>query len=80
MPGRAGPRAPAAPGVDDAARRLLGRARTDLEFRTRDELLADLPSQLDMLQRTVLARPATRVGRATSARGTALAWTAEAQA
>lgn len=39
-------------GVDDAARRALGRARTDLEFRVSEELLHDLPGLLDVLQRT----------------------------
>jgi uncharacterized alpha-E superfamily protein len=39
-------------GVDDPARRYLGRARTDLEFRVSNELLADLPSLLDVLQST----------------------------
>jgi uncharacterized alpha-E superfamily protein len=42
-------------GVDDEARRLLGRARTDLEFRTSSELLDDLPVLLDDLQRTCSA-------------------------
>ena len=35
---------PAGPALDDEARRILGRARTDLEFRRVDELLADLPA------------------------------------
>lgn len=33
-------------GFDDEARRILGRARTDLEFRRVDELLRDLPTHL----------------------------------
>jgi uncharacterized alpha-E superfamily protein len=37
-------------GFDDEARRILGRARTDLEFLRRDELMADLPAQLHGLQ------------------------------
>ena len=37
-------------GFDDDARRLLGRARTDLEFRSADELLKDLPGHLFRLQ------------------------------
>lgn len=42
-------------GVDDEARRLLGRARTDLEFRTSTDLLEDLPDLLDELQATCSA-------------------------
>ena len=37
-------------GLDDEARRILGRARTDLEFRRVHELVADLPSHLASLQ------------------------------
>ena len=37
-------------GLDDEARRILGRARTDLEFRRVHELLADLPAYLHALQ------------------------------
>jgi uncharacterized alpha-E superfamily protein len=37
-------------GIDDAARRTLGRARTELEFRTTDDLLAALPEHLTGLQ------------------------------
>lgn len=37
-------------GVDDDARRVLGRARTELEFRRVNELLGDLPSHLRSLQ------------------------------
>lgn len=39
--------------VDDEARRLLGRAAADLEYRRLDELLADLPTHLGELQKTV---------------------------
>lgn len=39
-------------GIGDEARRLLGRARTELEFRRSEELAQDLPRVLDMLQRT----------------------------
>ena len=39
-------------GVDDASRRLLGRARTDLEYRVSAGLLQDLPSLLEQLQQT----------------------------
>ena len=37
-------------GLDDEARRVLGRARTELEFRRVHELVADLPSYLRSLQ------------------------------
>jgi uncharacterized alpha-E superfamily protein len=37
-------------GLDDEARRILGRARTDLEFRRMQELFADLPDHLRALQ------------------------------
>jgi uncharacterized alpha-E superfamily protein len=60
-------------GVDNVARRLVGRARTDLEFRLSDELLADLPALLDRTQATCSA-----VGEAVSRRffhrEAALAW------
>jgi uncharacterized alpha-E superfamily protein len=37
-------------GLDDAARRCLGQARTELEFQSVDDLLADLPGHLFRLQ------------------------------
>jgi uncharacterized alpha-E superfamily protein len=37
-------------GTDDDARRLMGRARTELEFRTLPELLGDLPVVLAEVQ------------------------------
>jgi uncharacterized alpha-E superfamily protein len=37
-------------GLEDEARRILGRARTDLEFRRMHELFADLPTHLRALQ------------------------------
>jgi uncharacterized alpha-E superfamily protein len=37
-------------GTEDAARRLLGRARTGLEFRGVDEMLSDLPGYLESIQ------------------------------
>lgn len=66
-------------GYDDGARRLLGRARTDLEFRTHDEMLEELPELLDMLQRTV-SMAGEALGQRYFAHGTALTWTAEADA
>ena len=50
LPGRAGPADRRDPACDDEARRILGRARTDLEFRRAGELLRDLPSHLDEIQ------------------------------
>jgi uncharacterized alpha-E superfamily protein len=40
-------------GVADDARRALGRARTDLEYRRVDELVDDLPVHLTMVQNAV---------------------------
>jgi uncharacterized alpha-E superfamily protein len=37
-------------GLGDDARRIIGRARTDLEFRPRDDLLGSLPEHLARLQ------------------------------
>jgi uncharacterized alpha-E superfamily protein len=66
-------------GLVDDARRLLGRARTDLEYRTREELVHDLPELLDMLQRTV-----SLAGDALGARyfhvSADVTWTADADA
>jgi uncharacterized alpha-E superfamily protein len=42
-------------GIADGARRALGRARTDLEYRRADELVDDLPGRLTMLQNAVAA-------------------------
>jgi len=39
-------------GVADDAQWLLGRARTNLEFRRADELLAELPQDLEQIERT----------------------------
>ncbi|MBC7373628.1 MAG: alpha-E domain-containing protein [Frankiales bacterium] len=63
-------------GVDDQARRLLGRARTDLEFRMADDLLVDLPQLLDSLQRTC-SQVGDAVSRRYFHRGGALAWSVE---
>jgi uncharacterized alpha-E superfamily protein len=38
--------------VGDVARRTVGRARTELEFRSVDELVEDMPDLLASLQRT----------------------------
>lgn len=42
-------------GFDDTARLLLGRARTDLEFRSRGDLLEDFSGHLEALQETCSA-------------------------
>lgn len=63
-------------GVDDVARRVLGRARTDLEFRLSSDLLRDLPVLLDMLQNTCADVGAAVAGRYFH-HTAALAWTAE---
>ena len=64
-----------APGVDDEARRRLGRASAaELEFLRVDEALDDLPELLDRLQREC-ARGARRDRRrATSARPASIEW------
>lgn len=46
--GRGSPRST----VDDTARRLVGRARTELEFHSVDDLVADMPDLLASLQTT----------------------------
>ncbi|WP_088287756.1 MULTISPECIES: alpha-E domain-containing protein [unclassified Kineosporia] len=42
-------------GVSDQARRLLGRARTSLEYRSLGEVLADLPAEMEKVQRACSA-------------------------
>ena len=64
-------------GVDDAARRFLGRARTDLEFRVSSDLLQDLPSLLGVLQHTC-ADTAVALSARYFHHTAALAWTADA--
>jgi uncharacterized alpha-E superfamily protein len=63
-------------GVDNVARRLVGRARTDLEFRLSDDLLADLPALLDRMQTTCSA-VGDAVSRRYFHREAHLAWAAE---
>ena len=63
-------------GVDDVARRVLGRARTDLEFRVSSDLIPELPVLLDMLQTTCADVGAAVAGRYFH-HTAALAWTAE---
>lgn len=63
-------------GYEDEARRLLGRARTDLEFRVGNDLVDQLPGLLDSLQATCHL-----VGEAVSRRyfhrSGAISWAAE---
>ena len=42
-------------GFSDEALRLLGRARTELEYRPLDELVFDLPVEMERLQRSCAA-------------------------
>lgn len=42
-------------GIDDDARRMVGRARTGLEFRRSEELVAELPEVLSMVQQSCSA-------------------------
>ncbi len=60
-------------GVDDEARRLLGRARTELEFRVSSDLLDDLPVLLAGLQETCAAA-GEALSRRYFAAGPALQW------
>ena len=52
MPRRAGARSGAGRRVATDAQRIVGRARTNLEFRGADELIADLGAVLSNLERT----------------------------
>jgi len=64
-------------GVDNVARRLVGRARTDLEFRLSDDLLSDLTALLDRMQTTGSA-VGDAVSRRYFHREAHLSWAAEA--
>ena len=66
--GRAGP--------DDEARRVLGRARNELEFTRIDEMMADLPGRLRHLQETA-ARAGDAVTRRYFRRTAAVEWSLE---
>ena len=63
-------------GVDDAARRFLGRVRTDLEFRVSQDLLDDLPSLLGVLQ-TTCADTASALSARYFHHTAALSWSSE---
>jgi len=62
-------------GLDDEARRILGRARTDLEFRRATELLRDLPSHLSLVQ-TACSDAATAVAERYFRQTAPIEWTA----
>jgi len=62
-------------GVEDEARRVIGRAAANLEFRRTDELMADLPSHLGALQDAV-ARTGSAVAARYFRRTTPVEWTA----
>ena len=64
-------------GVDDEARRLLGKARTDLEFRRVADLFDELPVLLNALQRTC-ADVGDAVADRYFAHGTSTAWAVDA--
>lgn len=63
-------------GFEDEARRILGRARTELEFRRVHELVADLPAHLLALQRACAAA-GDAVGGRFFRQGAALEWSLE---
>jgi uncharacterized alpha-E superfamily protein len=64
-------------GVADEARRVVGRARTGLEYRGAADLLVDLPGEMEGVQRACSAA-SDAVSRRYFPRGAATAWTAEA--
>ena len=66
---------PGRSGFDDEARRVLGRARTDLEFRKVDELLRDLPAHLRLLQ-AACAEASDAVARRYFRQSAATTWSA----
>ena len=66
-------------GVADDARRALGRARTDLEYRRADELVDDLPRNLAMFQNAV-ATAAEAVARRYFRSASAVSWHQEVPA
>jgi len=63
-------------GFDDEARRILGRARTELEFRRVHELVSDLPAHLLALQRACAEAGEAVAGRFFR-QGGALEWSLE---
>ncbi|HCT75861.1 MAG TPA: hypothetical protein DGT23_04580 [Micromonosporaceae bacterium] len=74
-----GPGNPGRAGVATEAQRIAGRARTDLEFRGLDELLANLNTVLSNLERTC-SQMNTAVSRRYFRTTTAVAWASRAVA
>jgi uncharacterized alpha-E superfamily protein len=66
-------------GVTDDARRAVGRARTDLEYKRVEELMADLPGHLAMLQDCV-AVAAEAIAKRYFRSANAVSWQQEASA
>jgi uncharacterized alpha-E superfamily protein len=62
-------------GLDDEARRILGRARTDLEFQHTSDLLRDLPTHLARVQ-AGCSEAATAIGHRYFHHTAAIEWTA----
>ena len=63
-------------GVADEARRVIGRARTGLEYRGAAELLVDLPGEMEGVQRAC-SEASNAVSRRYFPRSAAHAWTSE---
>jgi uncharacterized alpha-E superfamily protein len=63
-------------GVADEARRVIGRARTGLEYRGAAELLVDLPGEMQGIQRAC-SEASNAVSRRYFPRSAATAWTSE---
>ena len=66
-------------GVADEARRIVGRVRTGLEYRGAGELLADLPEEMERIQRACSAA-SDAVSRRYFPRGATTTWTEEVMA
>lgn len=66
-------------GVSDEARRIVGRARTGLEYRGAGELLVDLPEEMERIQRACSAA-SDAVARRYFPRGATTTWTEEVMA
>lgn len=64
-------------GVSDRARRLLGRARTGLEYRPLTEILVDLPQEMEKVQRAC-SSASDAVARRYFPRAATTAWVGEA--
>jgi uncharacterized alpha-E superfamily protein len=62
-------------GLEDEARRIIGRARTDLEFRRANELLRDLPTHLARVQ-AACGEAATAIGNRYFYETAPIEWTA----